>query len=88
MVVIFSLVNKIVGNQYKIGNPKTLQPFDKVLVSVGGKWQCDLFSHMLNGDILNKRCIGACDMNVVIPYNDDTKHLVGKADEAPEYYKY
>ena len=23
-----------------------------------------------------------------IPYNDDTKHLVGTTDEAPEYYKY
>ena len=23
-----------------------------------------------------------------IPYNDDTKHLVGTKDEAPEYYRY
>ena len=23
-----------------------------------------------------------------IPYNDDTKQLVGTADEAPEYYRY
>ena len=23
-----------------------------------------------------------------IPYNDDTKHLVGTTDEAPEFYRY
>lgn len=23
-----------------------------------------------------------------IPYNDDTKHLVGTKEEAPEYYRY
>lgn len=69
-------------------DPKTLKPFDRVLVSVGGKWQCDLFSHMLSGDIFNKRCIGVGDINVVIPYNDDTKHLVGTANEAPDFYRY
>ena len=69
-------------------DPKTLQPFDKVLVSVGGEWQCDLFSHMLSGDAFNKRCIGVGDMNVVIPYNDETKHLIGTKEEVPDYYKY
>ena len=81
--------NKFTAPWYKKEkfDPKTLQPFDKVLVT-SGKWQCDFFSHMLNGDIFNKRCIGIGDMNVVIPYNDDTKHLVGTTDEAPEYYRY
>ena len=69
-------------------DPKTLQPFDKVLISVGGEWQCDFFSHMLSGDAFNKRCIGVGDMNVVIPYNDDTKHLIGTKEEVPDYYKY
>ena len=23
-----------------------------------------------------------------IPYNDETKHLLGTSDEAPEYYRY
>lgn len=69
-------------------DPKTLKPFDKVLVFASGEWQCDFFSHMLSGDIFNKRCIGMGDMNVVIPYNDDTKHLVGTTDEAPEFYRY
>lgn len=25
---------------------------------------------------------------MIIPYNDDTKHLVGTSLEAPEYYRY
>lgn len=69
-------------------DPKTLKPFDKVLISINGEWQCDLFSHMLNGDIFNKRCIGMGDMNIVIPYNNDTKYLVGTYDKAPEFYRY
>ena len=69
-------------------DPNTLQPFDKVLVSINGEWQCDFFSHTLSGDIFNKRCMGIGDVNVVIPYNDETKHLVGTTDEAPEFYKY
>lgn len=69
-------------------DPKTLQPFNRVLVSIDGEWQCDLFSHMLSGNVFNKRCIGVGDMNVVIPYNDDTKHLVGTQEKAPEFYRY
>ena len=69
-------------------NPKTLKPFDKVLISINGEWQCDFFSHMLSGDIFNKCCIGMGDKNIVIPYNDETKHLVGTANEAPDFYRY
>ena len=72
-------------------DPKTLQPFDKVLVrdSRSDKWRCQLFSHILKDDDYFCACIyssyryGDC-----IPYNDDTKHLVGTTDEAPEYYRY
>ena len=69
-------------------DPKTLQPFNRVLVSVDGEWQCDFFSHMLSRGIFNKRCMGVGDMNIVIPYNDDTKHLIGTNNEAPEFYRY
>ena len=69
-------------------DPNTLKPFDKVLVFTNGEWTCDFFSHTLSGDIFNKRCMGIGDVNVVIPYNDETKHLVGTTDEAPEFYKY
>lgn len=72
-------------------DPKTLKPFDKVLAReyLHGKWTCGFFSHtvifnnnknMYNmGEVLYKMCI---------PYNEETKHLVGTNKEAPEYYKY
>ena len=70
-------------------DPKTLQAFDKVLVRDKdyGNWNCGFFSHK---DIQYKhpyRCIGAPYL-YCIPYNDETKHLVGTAEEAPEYYRY
>ena len=69
-------------------DPKTLKPFDKVLVKhnyEGERWVCNLFSDILpNGEI---HCIGV-DVYECIPYNDDTKHLVGTTNDAPEYYRY
>ena len=67
-------------------DPKTLKPFDRVLVRDRyiEHWICNLFSHIINDEYL---CIGSCFI-YCIPYNDDTKHLVGTTDEAPEYYRY
>ena len=67
-------------------DPKTLQPFDRVLVRDRDieHWICSLFSHIINDKYL---CIGSCFI-YSIPYNDDTKHLVGTTEEAPEYYRY
>ena len=69
-------------------DPKTLKPFDKVIVLHHEKWQCDLFSHISGGEMFDKYCIGLGDKTIVVPYNDDTKHLVGTTEEAPEYYRY
>ena len=70
-------------------DPNTLKPFDKVLgrnVSTD-KWGCTLFSN-INVDAAHKfHCVGSY-YKCCIPYNDDTKHLVGTTDEAPEYYKH
>ena len=71
-------------------DPKTLQPFDKVLVKNSVfPWRCDIFSycqrnkritcHCISDDYIYDRCI---------PYNEGTKHLVGTCDEAPEFYRY
>ena len=70
-------------------DPKTLQPFDKVLIrdSKLQKWSCDLFSYIGNEEGYPYICMISA-YNMVIPYNDETKHLVGTSDEAPEYYKY
>ena len=69
-------------------DPKTLNPFDKVIGrdSAGRIWDCDFFSH-IGSDIYPYRCVGNF-YKCCIPYNDETKHLVGTTDEAPEYYRY
>ena len=70
-------------------NPKTLNRFDKVLGRdlVDSVWKCDLFSHIIENDTYPYKCVGN-SYRYCIPYNDDTKHLVGTANEAPEYYRY
>ena len=70
-------------------DPNTLKPFDKVVVSnEDSKWKCGLFSHIIDSASKYKySCIGSAYV-YCIPYNDDTKHLVGTADEAPEFYRY
>ena len=67
-------------------DPKTLKPFDKVLVrdNINNPWVCDHFSYINHADI----CITTTRCKYCIPYNDDTKHLVGTTDEAPEFYRY
>lgn len=69
-------------------DPKTLKAYDKVLVSDsdGGNWKINIFSHISNG-AHPYRCI-VDFYKRCIPYNDDTKHLVGTTDEAPEFYRY
>ena len=67
-------------------DPKTLKPFDKVLVrdNINNPWVCDHFSYINHANI----CITTDRCKYCIPYNDETKHLVGTNDEAPEYYRY
>ena len=72
-------------------DPKTLKSFDKVLIFSAGdmKWQCSLFSHYAKEDVpCPFVCIDSFCYQFCIPYNDETKHLVGTTKEAPEYYKY
>ena len=69
-------------------NPKTLKPFDKVLCKNGlDMWCCDLFSSYVETYACPNVCISGSYM-YCIPYNDDTKHLVGTNEKAPEYYRY
>ena len=70
-------------------DPKTLKPFDKVLVRDTAKhnWKCDLFSNIIKGACYPYRCVGNTYI-CCIPYNDDTKHLIGTTEEAPKYYRY
>ena len=68
-------------------DPNTLKPFDKVLArhKQTRKWFNDFYSFMYEGGIAT---IGNGYYDLVIPYNEETKHLVGTNDEAPEYYRY
>ena len=70
-------------------DPKTLQPFDKVLAKDGfsSKWTCSFFSHMDNDVSFPIYCSGGY-FKVCIPYNEETKHLVGTSNDCPEYYKW
>lgn len=70
-------------------NPATLQPFDKVLVrdDNGKMWRGDFF---LYEDEAMPGCPYIClraMFRYCIPFNDDTKHLLGTSDEAPKYYR-
>ena len=70
-------------------DPMTLKPFDNVLVrDEGGVWDCDFFSYKRNRDIHHPYVTIASCCDLCIPYNDETKHLVGTTDEAPEYYRH
>ena len=80
---------KVKSNKPKF-DPQTLKPFEKVLVrdEDNEKWNCGLFSHKNEfNNVYPYRCVGT-PYTYCIPYNDDTKHLIGTADEAPEYYRY
>ena len=70
-------------------DPKTLKPFDKVLVrdDESCKWRVNFYSHEGESMAYPFRCIGKT-YTYCIPYNDVTKHLVGTKEEAPEFYKY
>ena len=80
---------KVKSNKQKF-DPKTLQPFDKVLVRDSDvvDWKVQLFSRIIEDEEFYPYvCINE-SYKYCIPYNDDTKHLVGTTYEAPEFYKY
>lgn len=78
-------LEKLVKHKF---DPKTLKPFDKVLVrdTIFGYWECEFFSHHMDDTY---PYVGiTSSYKYCIPYNDETKYLVGTDDEAPEFYKY
>ena len=70
-------------------DPKTLNPFDKVLVrdSEDLKWKVDFYSHREEYIRFPYICVGSMH-KYCIPYNEDTAFLVGTKYEAPEFYRY
>lgn len=70
-------------------DPNTLQPFDKVLARDlnSERWKIDFFAILERG---RERLVFTIVSSwwQAIPYNEDTKHLLGTNDEAPEYYRW
>lgn len=71
-------------------DPKTLKAFDRVLVSdsCNDTWCCGFFSHIAVFDDVYRYCTERTFYEKCIPYNNDTKYLLGTIEEAPEYYRY
>lgn len=84
-------------SKFKLKKPKfdpmTLNPFDRVLARIdGGDVYC-WFADFVSTPTIEKYDLLPCimsnkDANMIIPYNDETKHLVGTKEEAPEFYRY
>ena len=60
-----------------------LKPFDKVLVRDlnNERWKCSLFSFMLSNAMFCE-----CPWEQGVPYNDETKHLLGTCDTPNKKY--
>ena len=71
-------------------DPTTLNPFDKVLVrdTHSKPWRCSLFSHIETDRHLFPYATSGGNYSFCIPFNEDTRHLLGTTEEAPEYYRY
>ena len=67
-------------------DPKTLQPFDKVLVRncQENYWRVEIFGCITEAN----ECLCTAYWNMGIPYNEETKHLLGTKEDCPEYYKW
>lgn len=70
-------------------DPKTLQPYDRVLVrdATSRCWKIDFYGCNTNPYVGLINCASG-SKSYCIPYNDDTKHLLGTTDDCPEYYKW
>lgn len=67
-------------------NPKTLQPFDKILVRNEDRmWYIDFFVCFDEQKCVN--CISD-RWDYCIPYNEDTKYLLCTKEDCPNYYKW
>lgn len=65
-------------------DPKSLQPFDKVLVREDGyRWIARFFDIYEGGYYTTSGHVWTC----CIPFNEETKHLHGTIEEAPEFYR-
>ena len=64
----------------------TLKPFDRVLVRFSDNlnWQIGLFGYKYEKLIHSNGTV----YYQCVPYNDETKHLLGTTNDCPDYYKW
>lgn len=65
-------------------DPRTLKPFDKVLVRNDNSesiWRVALFSCIMSNGIFCE-----CIWDQGVPYNNETKHLIGTSDDPDKKY--
>lgn len=67
-------------------DPSTLKPFDKVLVRNGDgcMWFARMFDFYENDKC---RTTSGDSWKFCIPFNDETKHLHGTREDAPDFYR-
>lgn len=89
VITISSLLTKFC-NKF---DDKQLRPFDSVLVRDydNVNWRADIFSHIRtdkgnDAEDYRYMCIDTA-VRQCIPYNDETRGLVGTTEEAPFFYK-
>lgn len=71
----------------KLFSISDLKPFDKVIVrdvDLDEDWCADFFSHYKNNKYIG---LGNCVYNQCVPYNKETKYLIGTSQEYEGYYK-
>ena len=82
--------SKFTAPWYKKGkfDPNTFQSLDRVLTHFDDeRWDINFYSYKNPSWPWPYTCMDK-SYKYCIPYNDETKHLVGTTDEAPEYYKH
>ena len=64
----------------------TLHPFDKILArdNQDDLWSIELFSHKTGNIVKGFYSAWCC----AIPFNENTKHLIGTREDCPDYYKW
>lgn len=65
---------------------ETLRPFDKVLIK-DDVWEIDLFGRLDKAGYINTMNRIGFPGSDIVPYNNDTKYLVGTDLDAPKFYK-
>ena len=86
----FKVENKLVQNKF---DPKTLKAFDRVLARIDNGDAYCWFADFVSIPMIEEYDILPCIMSnkgvkMIIPYNEETKHIIGTSDEVPEYYRY